>query len=279
MINTIGKFAFGGMAVFAAIYPFIAEQKDRKLVTKSKQGQVEQTIVTSTAPEPVKPVAKKKDKPKIVNEYLPKFAEIRDVKAKKKAFFSYLKPFVVEVNAEIKQKRSFLLSINEFPTEKQELETFNQILKQFRVEKSDDFQQVKSKLLLRVDELPVELVLMQAANESAWGTSRFALLANNLFGQWCFRKGCGVIPEGRPEGKTYEVRKFNRPIDSIRSYFHNLNTGHAYTELRELRLSLRNLQEELDANIIAEGLTPYSIRREAYVEEIQNMIRINQKYI
>ena len=41
---------------------------------------------------------------------------------------------------------------------------------------------------------------MQAANESAWGTSRFARIGLNFFGQWCYSKGCGMVPKRRNTG-------------------------------------------------------------------------------
>lgn len=213
------------------------------------------------------------------NEHLPDFSAISDVREKKKAFFSYLQPLVEQVNYEIEQQRDFILNLDKMPVSKNEKARLAKILKRYDVSSELSFAEMKKRLLRRADTLPVALVLMQAANESAWGTSRFALEANNLFGQWCFKKGCGVIPTGRPEGQTYEVRLFKHPIASIRSYFNNLNTGHAYVSLRSVREQQRNQQEELDPSMLATGLLKYSIRREAYVEEIQTMIRVNNKYI
>jgi Bax protein len=215
----------------------------------------------------------------IVHKYLPDFSSIRDVKEKKRKFFGYLKPIVSEVNQNVKRERAFIQNLTHFPENRIQIEKLTAIAKKYRVELDLEFEDLKHELLLKVDEIPVELVLMQAANESGWGTSRFALQANNLFGQWCFKKGCGVVPEGRPEGQTYEVRKFAKPADSVRSYFANLNSGYAYSELRLLRKQLRDIEEGLDPYVIAEGLIPYSTRREAYVDEIQNMLRVNQKYI
>ncbi|GAL25529.1 putative Bax protein [Vibrio variabilis] len=73
-----------------------------------------------------------------------------------------------------------------------------------------DYEWLES-MLTRVDVLPEALVLTQAANESAWGTSRFAKEANNYFGQWCYSKGCGLVPLQRTEGMTHEVAKFSSP--------------------------------------------------------------------
>jgi Bax protein len=118
-------------------------------------------------------------------------------------------------------------------------------------------------------------VLAQAANESAWGRSRFATEGNNLFGQWCFSQGCGLIPNGRPEGATYEVAVFDTPLDSIRSYMMNLNSFHAYDELRKIRKERRDQGQMITGKALAEGLINYSTRREEYVKEIQLMIEHN----
>ena len=71
--------------------------------------------------------------------------------------------------------------------------------------------------------------------ESGWGESRFAQQGNNLFGEWCFTKGCGIVPSQRKEGATHEVRRFDSVDDALASYMHNLNTGHAYKALRVAR--------------------------------------------
>ena len=39
-------------------------------------------------------------------------------------------------------------------------------------------------LLVRMDIIPTSIALAQAAKESGWGTSRFALEGNAIFGQW-----------------------------------------------------------------------------------------------
>ncbi|MDZ7825939.1 MAG: glucosaminidase domain-containing protein [Gammaproteobacteria bacterium] len=62
--------------------------------------------------------------------------------------------------------------------------------------------EIEQDRLRRADEIPPSLVLAQAAAESAWGTSRFARMANNLFGQPRFTEGCGrwsgsAAPRGR----------------------------------------------------------------------------------
>ena len=275
MLSNLVKAGFSVAVIYGAIYPVLnspapLELKDITPVVEAKKVEVK------------KP--KQAEKPVIVNVNLPDFSKYRDVKEKKRAFFAFLRPFVEQINTEIEAQRLLVKNLDLQTSSQENRDEFQRLLKAYKVEASqsitvDNIGPLKQELLKRLDIIPVELVLMQAANESAWGTSRFALQANNLFGQWCFRKGCGIVPKGRPEGETYEVRKFNSPKQSIRGYFFNINAGYAYEELRTLRATLRAMNEEIDPYVIAEGLIPYSTRREAYVDEIQNMIRINKKYI
>jgi Bax protein len=131
-------------------------------------------------------------------------------------------------------------------------------------------------LLHRVDVIPPSLAMAQAANESAWGKSRFATEGNNYFGQWCFSKGCGLVPAGRPEGARYEVREFDNPQASVESYVLNINRHNAYKGLREIRSRLRAKGETPNGHDLADGLLRYSERGEHYVEELRAMIRVNR---
>jgi Bax protein len=130
-------------------------------------------------------------------------------------------------------------------------------------------------LLRRVDEVPVGLVLAQAANESGWGTSRFAREANNLFGVWTWDEDAGLTPTRRRKGQTHLVRAYEDLRASVRSYLHNLNAGHAYVELRRLRAEMRARGAALDPLALAAGLGPYSQRGDDYVAEIRGMIAVN----
>jgi Bax protein len=124
-----------------------------------------------------------------------------------------------------------------------------------------------------VDIVPVKLAVVQAAKESSWGRSRYAVQINNIFGQWCYKKGCGVIPEERTVGARHEVRRFESISDAIRSYIHNLNSHHRYENLRKLRQNLRSKGMAIEGGKLVDGLLFYSERRQQYVDEIRSMIR------
>lgn len=130
-------------------------------------------------------------------------------------------------------------------------------------------------LLQRVDIIPVSLVTAQAINESSWGTSRFAKEGNNYFGQWCYSKGCGLLPQKRAENAEFEVRRFPSAMESVRSYMLNLNTLHLYHDLRVRRHTIRLSGRPLTGIKLVETLRMYSIRRDDYVD---SLIKIMEQY-
>ncbi|ATX82852.1 Bax protein [Mariprofundus ferrinatatus] len=203
------------------------------------------------------------------------------VEQKKQAFFARMKPLVEAENERILEQREDLLAMRSSRNlgwfERRTLQT---LAEEYEVEIGDEpGQKEVQALLMRVDAVPVEMALVQAANESSWGESRFAVEGNNYFGQWCYSKGCGIVPEQRSAGATHEVRRFDNARDSVRAYMNNINTTRAYVPFRKLREEQRKRKQELDAVHLALGLKSYSERGMAYVKTIQAMIRSNRKLI
>lgn len=130
-------------------------------------------------------------------------------------------------------------------------------------------------LLHRVDVIPAGLAVAQAANESAWGQSRFAREGNNLFGVWTWDEDKGIRPARRAAGKTHLVRAYDSRAESVRDYMLNLNSHPAYRPMRALRAQLRERERPLSALRLAEGLEAYSELGDEYVRRIQSMIRAN----
>ena len=208
---------------------------------------------------------------------IPDFGNMLDVREKKASFFAFMKTMVDEENQQLRELRQQLLSYkNKAALDETQLQWVNSLARLYKVnEKKTELDDIFDELLIKIDEIPISLALVQAANESAWGTSRFALDANNFFGQWCFSKGCGLVPERRPEGASYEVRKFDSPAHSVRSYMHNLNSSHHYESMREMRMKRREMGEPPTGPILAQGLYAYSIRGVEYVDELLRMIKGN----
>lgn len=217
------------------------------------------------------------------NVLLPDFAAIGDVKAKKRQFFKYIYPSIVKENnnllvlrAEVSTMIAALSLEENLLTEQQAL--LQHLIKKYKVSKKYSPLQQLNELLLRIDVIPEELVLVQAANESAWGTSRFARIGLNFFGIWCYQKGCGMVPNGRDTGAKHEVAAFNSVDHAVQRYLHNINTNHAYGVFRTIRGQLRAQEQPLAPQVLATGLLRYSIRGTDYVLEITQMIRHNQVY-
>lgn len=211
----------------------------------------------------------------------PDFASIENVSVKKRQFFDYLEDYVVAENRNIAEIRTELIPLAEIANSGV---NFSQLERNWIQDLADDYRldtvdksdkDIANELMLRVDEIPVSLVLAQAANESAWGTSRFALQGNNIFGQWCFEEGCGIVPSRRRSGATHEVKRFDSIADSISGYFQNINTHQSYSYLRELRADMRHANADLNALLLASGLGRYSERGDHYVDEVQNIILQN----
>lgn len=222
-------------------------------------------------------------------EDVPDFKAFTDVKEKKAAFFNFMYPAVIAENARVKEEREFLESLvmkldNDTDVSSKELERATELSTLYKETLTDSVITANwvNAMLVKVDYIPAPLVLSQGANESAWGTSRFAREANNYFGQWCYTKGCGVVPSKRNEGAAHEVAKFDSSQGAVHAYFMNVNRNNAYAELRIIRAKLHSSPEALtpeqESNALANGLIRYSERGEAYVEEIQAMIRHNSQY-
>lgn len=199
---------------------------------------------------------------------------------KKALFFRVLLPLVLAENRTLRAQRRHLLRLREMGLPLREDSAarawLDGLLARYRITIEEGLERAVDALLLRLDEVPPALVLAQAANESAWGTSRFARRANNLFGQWTWQAAHGIVPEGRPEGETYLVRRFPSLRDSVSDYLYNINVGHAYEELRRLRGEMRAASLPLDALELAAGLHRYSRRGGDYVAEIRQIIRGNR---
>lgn len=214
----------------------------------------------------------------LVYPEVPAFDEYPAGEARKQAFFAYFLPLIREQNEEIQAKRR---QISEWYGERDNLGWWSalqleSLAEEYRIEAFDvaadeDWQ----RLLQRVDIVPPSLALAQAANESGWGTSRFAQEGYNFFGQWCFVPGCGMVPKQRGAEMSHEVAVFASPRESVTSYMRNLNTHEIYQPLREVRAQLRSQSQLLDGITLVRGLGQYSSRGHGYVEEIQVMIKQN----
>ena len=249
--------------------PYIYQEEERRRTTEQSSNSINQfgdLSVSSSAPD---------------------FAAIEDVNEKKDTFFSFLRPSINIENKRITKERVFLTKISESGLSNIDAEGTSYAkrlgkLYSLPVPSSGLDQSWLTEMLNRVNVLPEALVLTQAANESAWGTSRFATKANNYFGHWCYTKGCGLVPLQRNEGSSHEVATFSSSQESVHRYFMNLNRNRAYADLRAIRAQLaangNDLLTKETATELTNGLLKYSERGSDYVTDLQAMIRHNEVY-
>ena len=215
----------------------------------------------------------------------PDFASITDVDEKKRQFFDFIENYVDSENEKILQVRSELeplagMAAAGTPFSAIERGAILELAELYRLDVEQfSIAELVLELMRRVDVIPPSLVLAQAANESAWGTSRFTLEGNNLFGQWCFIEGCGIVPNRRRSGAKHEVKSFDSVASAVSSYFLNLNTHQSYDYLRDLRVHMRNEEQPIDSMVLAIGLGRYSARGDHYVDEVQNIILQNRLHL
>jgi Bax protein len=212
---------------------------------------------------------------------IPDFAAIQDVAEKKASFFEFLSPYIDSVNQQILAQRQRLITFREKINNGSTL-TRNEMnyLSGLRVEYELENEVLNTanlvnRLLRRVDIIPSSLALAQAANESAWGTSRFAVEGNNFYGQWCYTEGCGIVPARRIAGANHEVKSFDSVFESVKAYIMNLNTFPNYQKLRDIRQQVRQGGRSIDGISLSEGLNTYSSRGDDYIFELQSMIYSN----
>jgi len=189
---------------------------------------------------------------------------------KKNLFIKIILPLILDENNRIKLDRRKLFSIlNKNKNTNSEKKWLNLKFKQYGVVKND-----LSTLKIRMDEIPVSLAIAQAAKETGWGTSRFAIEGNALFGQWTW-SGEGIKPAGADNDTSHKVMKFKILKSSVRAYQRNLNTHSSYKEFRMARAELRDNKMELDSLILANYIDKYAETGKEYVKILKQIIKQN----
>ena len=189
-----------------------------------------------------------------------------DTSKKRELFIKILLPLILDENEKIQKDREKLFAILNknfnIPGEKVWLK---RRFKEYKIDDKD-----LGKLKMRMDIIPVSLALAQAANESGWGTSRFALEGNALFGQWTWGKK-GISPKNQDKNKSHKVLQFQVLKASVRAYKNNLNTHNAYKEFRKKRAQLRE-EGDFTGLDLAKYIKNYAAIGEKYVRIIEDII-------
>ncbi len=196
--------------------------------------------------------------------------QIQSTKERKELFIKIVLPLILSENNRIRRDRSTLFKIlNKNINSKAEKNWLNNKFKQYGVVNKD-----VSTLKVRMDEIPVSLAIAQAAKETGWGTSRFAIEGNALFGQWTY-SGEGIKPAGSDKNDKHKVMAFSVLKASVRAYQRNLNTHSSYKEFRKVRAIQRDNDEPLNSLELANYLNSYAETGEEYTKILKKIILQN----
>ena len=192
-------------------------------------------------------------------------------KKRKDMFIKIVLPLIVKENSKIRIDRKRLFTIlNKNSNTDIEKKWLEKKYKQYGTRQNDLLT-----LKIRMDEIPVSLAIAQAAKETGWGTSRFALKGNALFGQWTW-SGEGLKPKEADKDQGHKVMKFNVLQASVRAYQRNINTHSSYLKFREERAKLRDLGLKLDSLKLVSHLDQYAETGNQYVEVLKKIIIQNE---
>ena len=213
--------------------------------------------------------------PKNINEY--------KIFEKKKVFLSILLPIALRGNElaleERKRLKVAFLTNNiykiEYFAKKYKVKNFKKI--NFGSLNSLQLRNIKKELLIKVNRIPVSMIIAQAIIESGWGASRFAKEGNALFGEWTWKNNDGIKPNGNLDA-NFAVKSFKNISESLNSYILNLNRHPAYTEMRNYRSMMFKAGKDITGYDTAAYLENYAEIGLAYVEKVNNMIKSNKLY-
>ena len=195
--------------------------------------------------------------------------KIKTIKAKKETFLQIVLPLVVAENEKIETDRNYLLKVIRDNDSSEKLQWLKRKFKEYKVKDGDI-----NELIEKVDIVPTSIALAQAAKESGWGTSRFALEGNAIFGQWTW-DGVGIEPLDKSDDQGHKILKFPILRASVKAYITNLNTHPSYKNFREKRLMLRQSNKALSGIDLIHELENYAETGKEYTRILEQIIEQN----
>ncbi|MDC0619330.1 glucosaminidase domain-containing protein, partial [Pelagibacteraceae bacterium] len=215
--------------------------------------------------------SKKLVKPIYFTQFPKDLDELQSSKLKKDTFIKIVLPLIVAENEKILADRKKMKKVyKKKKTTDLEKQWLRQKLLEYKVKKGN-----MEELLLRMDIIPTSIALAQAAKESGWGTSRFALEGNAIFGQWTW-SGQGIAPLDRESNKNHKILKFPILRASVKAYQNNLNTHKSYTQFREKRFNMRKKNKDISGLELTETLKNYAQTGTEYIKILNQIIRQNR---
>tara|TARA_B100001175_G_scaffold313321_1_gene320728 strand:- start:228 stop:1229 length:1002 start_codon:yes stop_codon:yes gene_type:complete len=255
----------------------------KKIINESLKKNLYNKTVVSIKIKPLNPkllkLIEKKQNIKFINKNIDEI-ELEFFSDMKKNFVKTLLPLISYENQNILLERSKLEKIKTYldynnTLTANDLNFLSKISKKYRLNTKDKHKfDIVNELLELVDVIPNSIVLAQAANESGWGTSRFAREFNALFGEYTYDFSNGVVPLLRDKGEKYLVKSFESVDKSVQSYFNNLNSHYAYKEFREVRKVMRKNNNFDNLELLVNELDTYAADKN-YIFTINSIIKDN----
>ena len=214
---------------------------------------------------------KKLVKPIYFTQFPRDLNELSNTRLKKETFIKIVLPLVVAENERILADRKKLKRIlKKKQTSDLEKQWLRQKLLEYKVKKGN-----MDELVERVDIIPTSIALAQAAKESGWGTSRFALEGNAMFGQWTWSDN-GIAPLDREGNKNHKILKFPILRASVKAYQNNLNTHKSYSNFRDKRMTMREKNKSIKGLELTETLKNYAQTGSEYTKILNQIIIQNR---
>ena len=203
---------------------------------------------------------------------LPKdLKKIKSTQKKKDTFIKIVMPLILDENSKILDDRKKLFKIlGKQSNTRGEKVWLKRRFKDYQIEKEDI-----AELKLRMDVIPTSLAIAQAAKESGWGTSRFALEGNAMFGQWTWGKD-GIEPKDKKTNQDHKILKFPMLRSSVKAYMTNLNTHRGYKQFRDARAELRRKNKKMSGLELVNYLHNYAQTGSEYVKVLEKIIKQNE---
>ncbi len=218
--------------------------------------------------------------PRMYFNNIPREIKQFETKERKDVFLSILLPIALRGNELVSSERKLMkiafatnniYKIEHF-AKKYNVKNYKEI--NFSSLNSLQIKIIKEELMLKINQIPVSMILAQAIIESGWGSSRFAIEGNALFGEWTWKNDYGIKPKGNLDAK-FAVKKFKTISDSLNSYILNLNSHFAYKEMRIYRALMHKTGRSVKGIDTANYLKNYAEIGAKYIKKVKNMIKGN----
>jgi len=253
------KFAIVGLGVYLILF-----LQGLFSIEKGYQSfEVQQDYEKMSQNMDVKPISDSMVKP-TVYQNVTSLDNLR-IKEKKEKFIGLLMPAILVVRFDLLQKLRKLDYLQRLKKKngsivEQDQAFINNLMETYNTD-------TLPALRKRLKPHPTSLVLAQAALECGWGTSRFFVEGNNIFGVWSYNSDEPRIRAGG--GREVYVRKYKDLTESIRDYFGTLSRVSAYDAFREARVQTKNPFE------LIPYLKHYSELRGKYIKRLRLIIEKN----